>query len=114
MMNKVGFLSADFIKMKLINVSVHTNAKVQVQWLWMTLNSTFPLLLILQKSLQTLFLERNMREKIRKKEIYLIESLEGRKFVLVLSVMPSFLCEYWSRQREQARSFWVARWVTYN
>lgn len=52
-------------KMKLINVSVHTNVKVQFQWLWLTLKVTFPLFLILQKSLQTFFLGTNLRELVR-------------------------------------------------
>lgn len=58
--------------------------------------------------------EPERRDQKKKKEIYLIDSLERRKFVLILSVMPFFLYEYWSRQREQARTFWVARGVTYN
>lgn len=51
--------------MKLINVSVHTNVKVQFQWLWLTLKVTFPLFLILQKSLQTFFWGTNLRELVR-------------------------------------------------
>lgn len=81
MMNKLGILFRDFSKMKLINVTILKNVRLQFQWLWLTLNVTFPLFLILQKSLQILFWERNLRDKIRKKEIYLTDSLESRKFV---------------------------------
>lgn len=81
MMNKLGILFRDFSKMKLINVTILKNVRLQFQWLWLTLNVTFPLFLILQKSLQILFWERNLRDKIRKREIYIIDSLESRKFV---------------------------------
>lgn len=67
MMNKLRILFTDFNKLKLINFSAHTNEKVQFGCLSLTLNVTSPLFLILQKSLQTLFWERKLREKSRTK-----------------------------------------------
>ena len=67
MMNKLRIFFTDFNKLKLINLSAHTNEKVQFGWLWLTLNMTSPIFLILQKCLQTLFWERKLREKSRTK-----------------------------------------------
>lgn len=67
MMKKQGILFRDFSKMKVINISVHTNVKVPFQWLWLTLNVTFPLFLILQKYLQTFFLGEELERKDQKK-----------------------------------------------
>lgn len=66
-MNKLRILFTGFNKLKLINLSAHTNEKVPFGWLCLTLNVTSPLFLILQKSLQTLFWERKLREKSRTK-----------------------------------------------
>jgi len=59
-------LFIDFKKQKLINLSAQTNEMVQFGWLWLTLNVT-SLCLILQKSLQMLFWEMELREKSRTK-----------------------------------------------
>lgn len=51
------------------------------------------LFLILQKSLQTLFWERKLKEKSREIKIYLIYNLKEIKFVSVLSAGPSFFMD---------------------
>lgn len=93
MMNKLRILFTDFNKLKLINFSAHTNEKVQFGWLWLTLNMTSPLFLILQKSLQTLFWERKLREKSRTKRN--LSHLQPEKQKICFSLISWALFSLW-------------------